>query len=144
MTLFYRGPGARITHEVFEAHAPYGLYPIRELKLLHVSRRTATEAAVGSTPVTVCSTALAGLSVGLAAAGSQIFDDPSPTFATMLVTGAFALLAQQSWRIRKRPQTLWAIFRGHRVCLFQTRDQLVFAQVKRALLRAIERIEDGL
>jgi hypothetical protein len=142
MTLFYPGPGARITHEVFEAHAPYGLYPIHELRLLHVSRRTATETAVGSTPVTVCSTALAGLSVVVAAAGSQIFDSPSPTVAAMLVTGASALLAQQSWRIRKRPHTLWAMFRGQRVCLFQTRDRFVFGQVNRALLRAIERTED--
>src|SRR6185369_8075481 len=70
MTILYRGPGARITHEVFEAHVPYPQsYVIRELRYVHVIRETAADVAVGSAPFRVCSTALTGISAAFTVAG---------------------------------------------------------------------------
>ncbi len=143
MTLLYRGPSARITHEVFETHTPYDqTYLICELDLVHVIRETTADVAVGSPTVRVCSTAMTGLSA-IVAAGSDTMDSPSTTVAATVAAIVAAAVAVHGWRIRTRPIGIWAYHRGQRVCLFQTRDRLVFGQVKRALLRALERIEDA-
>ena len=143
MTLLYRGPSARITHEVIETHAPYyQTYRICELYLVHVIREGIVDVAVGSPTMRACSTAMAGLSV-IVATASDSLDSPSTTVAAAIGAAMAAGVAVKGWRIRTRPIAIWAYHRGERVCLFQTRDRLVFGQVKRALLRALERIEDA-
>jgi hypothetical protein len=48
-----------------------------------------------------------------------------------------------SWRTRTRPQELRAIHKGQLVCLYRTTNRRTFGQVSRALLRALEQLEDG-
>ena len=144
MTLFYRGPSARITHEVFETHTPYyQSYLISELYLAHVIREPIADVAMGSPTVRVCSSAMSGLSVVVAAIGSHVSDSPSTTVVATVVATTSALVAVVGWRARHRPIGLWAFHNGRRVCLFETRDRLEFGQVKRALLRALEYIDDS-
>jgi hypothetical protein len=45
--------------------------------------------------------------------------------------------------VRGRPLEIRAVYRGQLICLFHTRDRQVFGQVQRALLRALERLEDA-
>jgi hypothetical protein len=45
--------------------------------------------------------------------------------------------------VRGRPLEIRAVYRGQLICLFHTRDRRVFGQVERALLRALERLEDA-
>jgi hypothetical protein len=144
MTILYRGPGARITHEVFEAQTPYPQsYVIRELRYVHVIRETVADVAVGSTSFRVCSTALTGISAAFTAAGSPVFDSPPTTVVAALVAAASSVLSVQGWRLHSRPRTIWAIHRGQLVCLFTSHDRHEFGQVRRALLRALEWIEDS-
>jgi len=45
--------------------------------------------------------------------------------------------------VRGRPAEIRALHNGRLVVLFLTRDRLEFGQVERALLRALERLEDA-
>jgi len=47
--------------------------------------------------------------------------------------------AVSRWRRRGRVRQLWATYHGRPVLLFETDDRLVFGQVRRALIRALER-----
>ena len=144
MTILYRGPGARITHEVFEAHAPYPQsYVIRDLRYVHVVRETAADVAVGSASFRVCSTALTGISAAFTAAGSPMLDSPLTTAVAAFVAAVSSALSVRGWLVHARPHTIWAIHRGRLVCLFTTYDRREFGQVRRALLRALEWIEDS-
>jgi hypothetical protein len=58
------------------------------------------------------------------------------------VAAASSVLSVQGWRLHSRPRTIWAFHRGQLVCLFTTHDRREFGQVRRALLRALEWIED--
>jgi Family of unknown function (DUF6232) len=143
MVLFYRGPEARITHEVFESKRPtHHLYAIRELEYVHTIRRDVVEQITGSTPVRVCSTGMAGLSVVVAMTCWPVLDHPSLTLAALVLCGASFSLSAASWSIRTRPLELRAVYRGRLVCLYQTTDRRTFAQVTRALLRVLEQLDD--
>lgn len=45
--------------------------------------------------------------------------------------------------VRGRPLEIRAFYRGQLIVLFHTRDRQVFGQVERALLRALERLQDA-
>lgn len=144
MTLFYRGPQARITHEVFESRCPHHqLYLIRELEYVHAVRAEPVRILVASTPVRVCSTGLSGLSMALATTGWPILDRPSVTVVSIVILTASSVLSAAAWTTRRQPFELRAVHKGQLICLFQTRDRRTFAQVTRALLRVLEHIEDS-
>ena len=88
MIVYYPGPDARITDEVFEVIRPvYQRFAIGGLEQVHIARAD---------------------------------------------TRAF-----------RRPYLIRAVYQGELVNLFQTTDRLRLRQVARALLRSMERFEDG-
>jgi hypothetical protein len=144
MTLFYRGPQARITHEVFESRCPsHQSYLIYELEYVHTVQEQPVRVLVASVPFRVCSTGMAGLSVALATTGWPILDRPSLTLVALAVLATSSAVSTVAWTARRRPFELRAVHRGQLVCIFQTTDRRTFGQVTRALLRVLERIEEA-
>ena len=143
MVLYYRGPEARITHEVFELIQPTRqLFVIRELEYVHKVREAVVDQVTGSTPVRVCSTGMAGLSVAFGALDWPNLDHPSLALGAFVACGASTLVSVASWRIRSRPLELRAVHRGRLVCLYRTTNRRTFGQVSRALLRVLEHNDD--
>src|SRR5262245_2044684 len=139
MTVFFPGPGVRITHEVVETLTPlHRSYRICELDLPHVSHEAALDVAVASPTARVCSSLMTAVAALIATADSGILHDVSGTTVATGVTVAAGVFAIRGWWLWRQPRTLWAYHRGQRVALFTTRDRLVFGMVKRALLRAME------
>lgn len=129
---YYQGHTVMITHEAVEVWWPtHRRYAVGDLHGAYVSRGP-------SAPAPVRSMALAALAFGAVAAALP-FVTPIPVWAI----GIFAVLALAgiggiglrpspvSWELR-------AIHAGSDVCLYQSTDTLVFGQVKRALVRAME------
>lgn len=149
MIVFYRGPCAYITHEVFESHCPYyRLFVIRELKDVYVVHRPRHPGPSDRFPVRAGSAGVAGAAAVAAAVGWPILEASSlslvatAALAVTLVISATAIAA--CLRVRPgRLHQLWAIYQGQPTCLFETADARTFGQVRRALIRAIERIDDG-
>ena len=88
MTVFYHGPCARITHEVFETRTPnYQLFPIRDLAGIHLVRETdrsimATPWARAGSTALVLAAIIAGARAGLhvlrrvrSSNGSEVIDN---------------------------------------------------------------------
>lgn len=142
MAELFPGPGVRITHDVVEtlAGVPRS-FPVRELVYPHVARESIIDVALASPTARVCSGTMTGLSALLAAAGTAFLHSPQATVVAGGVAVAASVLTIWGWQRWRRPRTLWAYYRGERVCLFATRDPLVFGQVQRALLRAFESLE---
>jgi Family of unknown function (DUF6232) len=135
----FPGPGVRITHEFVETltGVPRS-YPIRDLYQPHVIHESIVDVALSSPTARVCSGAVTGLSALVAATGTQLLHSPHATVvATIMAVGA-AVAAVRGWRQWRRPRGLWVYYRGQPLCVFVTRDRLLFGQVTRALLRAFE------
>ncbi len=142
MAELFPGPDVRITHEVVQTLTGQPRsFRIVELCHPHVVHENIIDAALASPTARVCSGTMTGLSVAAAAAGTDVLHSPHTTVAATLLAVAAAVTTVQGWRLWRRPRALWAYHRGERVCLFVTRDRLLFGQVRRALLRAIEGVE---
>lgn len=143
MTDFYRGPHARITDEVFESVRPsYQLFAINDIRSVYVAQGTRSESAAGLTPLRICSTAVAGLAAASLAVTAGPIHNPWMSAVSLVILGMSILVAFACWRARVRPHQLWGVYRGQLVCLYETTDKLAFGQVRRALVRVFERIED--
>ncbi|HEX2356282.1 MAG TPA: DUF6232 family protein [Micromonosporaceae bacterium] len=133
MALYYRGPCARITDELFEVWCPhYRAFPVRELRNVRVVRG-------GSDPIAVRSTSLAGAAAAAFAVSWPFLENPT---AWLIAAGLVATSAAASgacWRTRPRTYELWATVRTMQVLLFRSRDAQAFGQLRRGLTRAIER-----
>jgi hypothetical protein len=140
MGVLFPGPGVRITHDVVETLCPPRTYPVGELCHPHVIHESAIDLAMASSTARVCSGTMTGLSVMAAVAGSEWLDSPHATIAATVVALAAAVATARSWLVWRRPRALLAYHRGIKVCLFVSRDRLLFGQVRRALLRAIENV----
>jgi hypothetical protein len=141
MTVFYPGPCVRVTHKVFEAHHPsYRSFVIRELRHVHVIQEQADVLGVGSAPIRIASTGLAGVAAMAAAVGWAIFDSPLTSVAALMVLAMSSVVSGACWRTRGHAHLyeLRAVHHGQPICLFQTTDVRVFGQVSRALCRAME------
>jgi hypothetical protein len=142
MAELFPGPGVRITHDTVETLTGVRrCYPVAELERPHVVHESAIDVLLASPTARVCSSTLSGLSVLVAVAGSELMSSPHATVGGVLLALAAAIAAVHGWRTWRRPRALWAYYRGTRVCLFVSRDRLEFAQVVRALLRALEAVE---
>jgi hypothetical protein len=137
MGVLFPGPGVRITHDVVETLVPPRSYPIWELSHPHVIQESIVDVAIASPAVRVCSGTVTGLALLAALAGAELLDSPHTTIVATTVA-LTAAITTVGWRLWRRPRALLAYHRGIRVCLFVSRDRLLFGQVKRALLRAIE------
>jgi hypothetical protein len=146
VTIFYRGPCVHITHKVFEVRCPtVRTYLIAELRHIHVVVRTAV------TPVTVSSarvgsTGVAGaVAVAIAvghADGWEAFGSPVMMLGMVLLMIVSAAVSGACWWINPVREELVAEYRGELVTLFHSADPEVFGQVRRALMRAVERLDD--
>lgn len=141
MAELFPGPGVRITHEAVETLTGVPRYfPIVELYQPHTAHETVIDLALASHTARVCSGTVTGLSAVVATAGSELLHNPHATVVGTLVAVTAAVTAVCGWRLWRRPRGLWAYYQGERVCLFVSRDRLLFGQVERALLRAFESI----
>jgi hypothetical protein len=143
MTIFYRGHAVRITHEVFEWRlAGRRSFVIRELFGVCISRGTTRSLVVLLPTMNVCSKGLAGPAVVLTAVGGPVLGRPPLSAAALVVVLASALMWLGSRVTDPRPYQLWAWYRGDWVCLYQDFDSLVFGQVSRGLMRALEHLDE--
>lgn len=145
MTTFYRGPHARITHEVLEIRYPwYRRFDIHDLSQLRVIEQVADPRVVST--VRAGSTGIAGattvaVTVG-AAGGWPAFQSPGVAAATILLLIASIVVSGACWRLRAVEYELAAVYRGRPVRLYRSTDSQTFDQVKRALQRALEQAAD--
>jgi hypothetical protein len=146
MTIFYRGPCVRITHKVFETRCPaYRCFLLDGLEQVRVVEWTIEPpAAIHS--ARIGSTSVAGATAVACALGQvegwQALDSPVATFAMVAMLLASVAVSGACWRIGTVERELAAVYRGERVSLHRSGDQQEFAQVKRALLRALEQLAD--
>jgi Family of unknown function (DUF6232) len=147
MTIFYQGPCAHVTHEVFETRYPhYRCFMIRDIRQLYLARRAAPPGSSQRSPVRAGSAGIAGIAAVAAAFGWPALSAAAmPPIATAGLAGMLVLIAVSSLafaacvRIQaSHVHELWAVYRGRTICLFGTTDERTFGQVKRALVRAIE------
>ena len=133
MRTYYRGPDAHVTDErfIWRADTPR-VFVVRDLRDVVVVRRTRSDrgpdvamvvAAVSAT-LAVLGWLVVGVVVGVVVG----------FFAVTLAAGAAATR-------RHRPSHYWQLrstYRGVEVVVFESADERVFNQVKRALRRALE------
>src|SRR5262245_30601338 len=143
MTLFYRGPGALITHDVFLSRQPsYRQFAVRELKQVHTQRQSTLEALGASTPVRVCSAGLGAIAAVLAVGGYPVLHTPAVSIGALVVLALAGIVSAVARDLRGRPRRLWAVYRDQLVCVFETTDPTEFRQVVRATVRVLEWTEE--
>jgi hypothetical protein len=140
MTVFYLGPRALVTHDVFEVRGPQQQrFPIRELTHVRiVTPGTPGQAFASSLPVRVLATAAAIVASAVSVAAESVLGLPILAVVALLVAIGTATAALACWRTRTPTHELWADHGGKQVCLLQTTDRLMFGQVSRALRRVLE------
>jgi hypothetical protein len=140
MTVFYRGPYARITHRTFEVERPpRRVFVIRELRHVYVVETGHCR----PTSLIAGSSGLAGVAALMVATNG--FDVAFPVMVLPLVVllGVAALgMTGACLRAPARSYELRATYRGEPVLLYATSDDREFGQVKRGLLRALEQVTD--
>jgi hypothetical protein len=143
MTIFYLGPTARVTDQTFDSLWPVQRsFILSELSYPHTLLDRPVEMVVASTQVRVCSGGALSLSVWAAVTGWPLFDRPAVTGAGLLVAILAGLVVAAARRVRRRPLEVRAMYRGQMVCVYTTTNRQTFGQVRRALLRALERQRD--
>lgn len=152
MTVFYQGPCARVTHEVFETRSPHHRrFMIRDIRHLYLASRARDPNESDRAQIRTGSAGVASVAAVAAAVGWPALSATSmPSIATaglataLIVVAASALTFAACLRAPSaRVHELWAVYQGRMVCLFNTTDERTFGQVRRALVRAIEQIQDG-
>jgi hypothetical protein len=152
MTVFYRGPGARITDEVFEARSPcHRRFVIRDIRHLYLTHRASGPDVSARAQLRAGSAGVAGAAAVAAAVGWPALATTSvPSAVAAGFAGALILIAASSVTFAAcvrvpsaRVHELWAVYRGRMTCLFNTTDERTFGQVRRALVRALEQVQDG-
>jgi hypothetical protein len=152
MTVFYQGPCARITHEVFEARSPHHRrFMIRDIRHLYLAHRASDPDVSERAQLRAGSAGIASVAAVAAAVGWAALTSTSlPSVAIAGLAAVLILIAASSLTVAacvrvppSRVHELWAVYRGRMICLFNTTDERTFGQVRRALTRAIEQIQDG-
>jgi hypothetical protein len=133
---YYQGRTIQITNDMVEIWWPdHQRFALADIDDVSMCRGPADPAAVRSIGA-------AGMAV-LVFVGSWAFLH-SPGAIAIGVVIAVAAIAHGSstFQLYPPPFELHALYQGRPVCLWYTRDALVFGQVKRALVRALEAVED--
>lgn len=133
MTTYYRSRDLQITHrELVQLRHPRRRFAIADLSGFHVVRHDPVRHRRIPAPV-----AAAALTV-TATTWPLVLDSPAVMFGALVLIG-IAAVAVGVWR-RNRPRVweLRAVHRGKTVCIYATTDALIFGQVRRALIRAVE------
>lgn len=130
MRIYYRGPDAVVTSELFirRGKSP-GTYAICDLRNVCI----APDQYDGSGAFV-----LAGAAAVAAVAVVYGFGGPWSILATVPIATAALGCGVVRWRHRPRRHELRADYRGSAVALYVSSDARVFNQVSRALRRAIE------
>lgn len=147
MTIFYRGDGVRITHRVFEVWRPvfrsFALWDLTGVR--SVERAVDPPALVSS--VRHGSTGIAGATAVVAAIGWtegwQAAESPVVAVALLSLLAVSVAVSGACWRITAVEQELVAAYRGAPVSLYRSTDTRAFGQVRRALIRALEQLDDA-
>jgi hypothetical protein len=136
VTVFYRGPRARITHEVIETWCPtYRSFRIDELYSVHIAEAGSRAGPPGTR-------LFAGTAVALLFVMVPVLNRTAAWLAGLALAMS-VLIAGACLRIRpQEPHELRALHRAQLVLLFQSADPREFGQVGRALLRALEQSRD--
>jgi hypothetical protein len=135
MTVFYRGPNVRITHRTFEVLCPprrlFALHELVRVYVVEIRHGRPTSLIAGSS-------GLAGVAVVMVTTNTLDVVFPMVVLlgvAALAMTGACLRAPVRSYELR-------AIYRGEVVVLYATSHNREFGQIRRGLLRALERITD--
>ena len=135
MTVYYRGPEAMITHEVFQVYVPHRrTFRIGELSDVHVLRGDLH-------PARVVAARIAGGALVVVAASWPFVDTPMAVLTMFLLVAAPSVACGACSRLTPRPYELRATYRSLEVRLFRSTDERTFGQVKRGLMRSLEGME---
>lgn len=147
MTIFYRGDGVRITHRVFEVWCPvFRSFALWDLTGVRIVERVVDPPALVSS-VRRGSAGTAGATAIVAAIGWtegwQAVEQPVAAVALLALLAVSVAVSGACWRITAVEQELVAAYRGAPVSLYRSRDARTFDQVRRALIRAFEQLDDA-
>jgi hypothetical protein len=132
MVTYYEGHTVVITHEAVEVWWPtHRRYAVAALHGAYVSRGATAPAPVRTVGI------VAVLFAMVAAALPFLSSIPVPVIGAATVVG-LAVIFIVGLRSRPASWELRAIHEGNDICIYQSTDTLVFGQVKRALVRAME------
>lgn len=143
MPVYYRGEYAWITQEVIKTWSPsHKSFAIRGFHEVWIERMGQP---VG--PIGAGSAGMAGaVAVILAlerSAGGHALDSPLALLAVLAIFVASVVVAWACWRARGLDQRLMGTYQDREVIIYQDHDPQRFAQVARALNRALEQVEDA-
>lgn len=133
MTTYYRGRDILITDRVFVIRTP----PQRVYRINELSDCCVLEG--DRPPVRLYAVGALGGAVFVAVASAPALRTPADLVAGTVVMAMASAVAGACLRSRPRDYELCGLHRGLRVSLFCSSDPIVFGQVKRALVRALER-----
>jgi hypothetical protein len=135
MTVYYRGPEAMITHEVFRVYVPQRrTFRIEELSDVHVLRGDLH-------PVRVVAAHTAGGALVVVAASWPFVHTPTAFLLMLMLVAAPSAVSGACSRLTPRPYELRATYRSLEVRLYRSTDERMFGQVKRGLIRSLEGME---
>jgi len=135
MVVYYRGPTALITDRTMDVWCPYRQrFVIDELYDVHVVRGSADPLAVGTTRI-------AGSTALVVAACWPFLHTPAAWTVAITFVAVPSLVSGACWRLSRPELELRATYQGLQVQLYRSRDSLLFGQVKRGLMRALEGME---
>ncbi len=134
MVMFYRGPTALITHEVFESDLPdpkrFRVCDLREVSIQSGKPPRGNGAfSIGAT---------AAMVVAMSVAWPFLRATPAWLGLLLLVLATPGLIAGACLRRGRPVLELRAMYRGRPVILYATTDGRAFGQIQRALVRALE------
>jgi len=133
MAVFYRGPHAVITDEVFAVDETCRRrYAIYELEQVQIVREGRPDGAGGSWPLTVSGLLAVVATIPVAGRWAVLV-------ASFVAAAAVVHLMARARKSRDVRWNLMAIHRGRMRIIFTSNDQREFEQVCRALQRSLER-----
>jgi hypothetical protein len=149
VTVFYRGRGARITHELFQSGHPESehvdaqvaavrSYEIKAIRNVRIVERNGGPAAMGVSTVRFAYLVVGTGAGVVAVVGRSLLDMSSLSVVALALLVVTIVLWVRYSRAHRRCFELWCDYHGRVVRIYQTTDTRIFGQVRRGLIRAIE------
>jgi hypothetical protein len=142
MTTFYRGSSVRVTDEMIEVQSRSALHVFRLNDLTDIYAMTGRKARAtmpNAVAVRVCAAGLVAAVAVVVTTGAAGFDPILIPLGALVVGASIASVVAICREARPRIYELWAVHRGGPVCLFRTANERLFGEVRRAVVRALER-----